>query len=277
MSDRKWKSLVCIDDSGTPGMEAPTKHLHKDRKTWVAIFFGENDIIFLNEGYLNILNVVKKRFGSEELHFTDIYSGKREWKKVSLEDRLFIFETFAEIFANLRFELIVQTFSPDNLKELPQLKEINSGLFDFTKPEDAALALLLARINIFCKDHPDDYKPLSRIVVDHGWKKAGHTMPVPRLKLAGGQIEFHNSKSFPPLQFADFAAFSLNRSQWVAAKEKKNELDIFMLRLFAKANFNYINITTMKIDPHQSTTKDYESVLEEDRLAKGLKPRPWEE
>ncbi len=276
MPDIEWKSLICIDDSGTPGTEAASKHLHKDRKTWVAIFFDEEDVAFLSKGYPSILNAVKDRFGSEELHFTDIYSGKREWKDVTLDDRMFIFKTFAEVFAIQQFELIVQTISPDHLSEHPQIKERSAGPFDYSKPDEAALAFLLARISRFCKDHQDDYEQPTRIVVDNGWKKAGYILPLPGFSQAGGQIEFQDSRSFPALQFADFAAFSLNRSQWIAAKDDKSDLDKHMLTLFSKANFNFVNIPKEEFDANGFSREDFERIHEKYREEKGLKPRPWE-
>jgi hypothetical protein len=276
MSLTKWKSLICIDDSGTPGCDAPSLHLHKNRKTWVAIFFNEDDISLLDQEFPIVLNAIKERFGEDELHFTDIYSGKREWKDVSLEDRMFIFETFCDIFAARQFELIVQTLSPDNISEHNLKEKQMEGPFDLSKPEEAALAFLLARINMFCREHQDEYPMPTRIVVDSGWKNSGYILPLHGFDQAGGQIEFQDSKKISGLQFADFVAFSLNRSQWISAKKEKSRLDITMLKLFEKADFNFINIPKMIVNSETFSIEDYGRFHEEDRVKKGLKPRPWE-
>lgn len=64
------------------------------------------------------LDGLRKSVGADEFHFTDIYSGKNQFKNVDLQVRLGLFEFMAYIFSVYKFPVIVQTFDPETLLNL---------------------------------------------------------------------------------------------------------------------------------------------------------------
>ena len=52
------------------------------------------------------------------------------------------------------------------------------------------------------------------------------------------KILYKSSKEEPPLQLADFTAFTLNRFNWLMMKEGLNEYDKEFLEIVSFANFN---------------------------------------
>ena len=102
---------VLIDDTGSPGLETPG--LHAQRKSWVAAIVPPQQTAEVMDQLPNALSFLQE-FGlnDSEFHFTDIWAGKGEFRKLDLQQRLGIFGFMANIFARYRFKVLVQTFAP---------------------------------------------------------------------------------------------------------------------------------------------------------------------
>ena len=83
---------VYIDDSGNPGADSPSVFLPESRKSWAAIIIPSSISDELKTGMSIFLRGVKEDFNADELHFTDIYSGRGVWKNVSVKKRIEIFD-----------------------------------------------------------------------------------------------------------------------------------------------------------------------------------------
>ena len=78
-----------------------------------------------------------------------------------------------------------------------------------------------------------------------------------------------------PLQMADFAAFVVNRSQWILAKDKMSKVDRSFIDIIGRIRLNLINLKSIEVDPEKWKSSDYDAHLETDRIQKGLSSRPW--
>ena len=67
---------IAIDDAGTPGTTSRSKNLHKDRKSWAAVIVPPDFAVEVDECLSIFIAGVRQDYGAEELHFTDIYSGR---------------------------------------------------------------------------------------------------------------------------------------------------------------------------------------------------------
>jgi len=103
---------VFIDDTGSPGLNTPG--LHTQRKSWVAVIVPPHqtaEVMDQVPGALSYLQTLGLK--DPEFHFTDIWAGKGEYRKLDLSQRLAIFHLMAHIFSTYGFQVLVQTFDPE--------------------------------------------------------------------------------------------------------------------------------------------------------------------
>src|SRR5207248_1122698 len=172
-------------------------------------------------------------------HFRDIYAGDKQFKGVDLQLRLAIFDFMAGIFSEYRFPIIVQTFDPVTLTDLRSrgLNQFPNRLdpFDFTKPEDTALFFLLIRLKWYMQKTETYPNITARVFIDEGYKNNGIAVRIPTFEsvFADGMVCFASSANLLPIQLADFAAFSLNRSQLIGGKAERGPLDNRLLEILS--------------------------------------------
>jgi hypothetical protein len=247
---------IFIDDTGSPGIKDAPENFHPERKTWVAIIVPPSQMAEVMEQMPGALDELKRHTGATEFHFTDIYSGRKQFKHVDFQLRLSFFRFMAEIFSIYKFPIFVQTFDPDTLEHLrarsdPKLPD-SIPHFDFTSCGDLALFFLLLQLKEYMQATPSFPKVKARVFIDEGFKKngTGLRMAVFDGVFADSQICFAQSSSIFPIQLADFAAFCLNRLQLIGGKQTRNLLDNELLKILSPVAFNYANIEkkTVAID-----------------------------
>jgi hypothetical protein len=230
---------IFIDDTGSPGLQ--TKRLHPERSSWIGVVISPHDMPEVLQQMPRATGFISEELGASEFHFTDIWSGRKEFKEVEWGVRFGIFQFMTEIFAQYKFPIYVQTFDPVTLEKVrTQLGERTDffeklKLFNFRKPKDAALffLLFLHLRNHIKKERVSD-KIKARVFVDEGFKPNGCTIQskIFENEFADGMICFASSKTIFPIQLADFAAFMLNKSQLLLEKENKTDRDIQLLQLW---------------------------------------------
>jgi hypothetical protein len=245
---------IFIDDTGSPGItDAPT-NFHPERKTWVAVIVPPSQIAEVMQQMPQALDELRQSVGADEFHFTDIYSGKKQFKNVDLQVRLGLFEFMAYIFSAYRFPVIVQTFDPETLADVWSRSggQLPDSLppFDFTQCEDLALFFLMLRLKWYMKETETYPNTKARVFIDEGFKNNGIIIRIPTFDdaFADGQICFAKSSSIYPIQLADFSAFSLNRVQLIGGRDQRSPLDTRLLAILSPVAFNYVNIEK-KITP----------------------------
>lgn len=271
------RSCVLIDDSGTPGQIAGSEYLDPDRKTWVAVLISQAQVREVCEQISGALEELALQTGANEFHFMEVYRGAGPFKSVTFDARLGIFAFMRHIFASYMFPVIVQTFDPDDLRELRARATIAEkvGPFDMSNPSDAALLFLLIRVKWFLQQHPDEFVMPSFVVLDEGFRQAERSIEIPNWDavLHNSSIYTASSASFFPIQLADYAAFCVARSQWLLSKEKRSRADDAFLQIIADIRINVVNIPEAIVDLSNWTPQEYGRLIEHDRERKGLTPK----
>ncbi len=243
---------VFIDDTGSPGLNTPG--LHSKRKSWVAVLVPPHQIIEVMDQLPKALLALKE-FGLKdpEFHFTDIWAGKGDYKKLTLQQRISIFEFMAHIFEIYRFQVLVQTFDPDNAAELLNHDSAadwpaNLGPLKLSSHEDLALIFVLSRIHMHLKSL-EGGNASACVIVDEGRLAHGSAIVLSGFEptFCAGVIFFANSRITKPLQLADFAAFAMNRSQLLRVKDPLGDLDKKFLKILSPIAECFINIDQIKI------------------------------
>jgi hypothetical protein len=165
-----------------------------------------------------------------EFHFTDIWGGKGQYQRTSLQQRLGIFRFMAHIFAKYRFQVLVQTFDPDSATDVRGRIDLppNIGPLRLSDHADLALVFVLIRVRTYLKSLGGD-NATACVVIDEGRLKSGKAIVISGLAptFRAGAILFASSRLVHPLQLADFAAFVMNRWQLLRVKDNLNDLDCY--------------------------------------------------
>ncbi|EKD87961.1 MAG: hypothetical protein ACD_35C00119G0002 [uncultured bacterium] len=239
---------IFIDDTGSPGLTDTPPNYLPGRKSWVAVIVPPHQIPEVLEQFNRALHTLKEATGATEFHFTDIYSGRKEFKSVDLQTRLKLFEFMAFIFSQYQFPIIVQTFDPVTLADIRRQSagQMPDRLpeFDFSREEDTALFFLLIRLKWFMEKTPEFPNVKAHVFIDEGYKKNGVGIKIPTFEtvFCDGLVCFAQSSGIVQIQLADFAAFALNRSQLIGGRDKRNSLDLRLLQILSQANLNFLNI-----------------------------------
>jgi hypothetical protein len=239
---------IFIDDTGSPGIHGAPDNYHPERKTWVAVIVPPSQTAEVMEQMPGAIEELQRSVGAGEFHFTEIYSGTKQFKGVDLQVRLSLFGFMAHIFSVYGFPVIVQTFDPETLADIRSRGkgQIPDSIpyFDFNNCGDLALFFLLLRLKWYMQETDTFGTVKARVFIDEGFKKNGTAMRIPIFEdvFSDSQICFAKSSSIYPIQLADFAAFSLNRTQLLCGREDRSPLDRKLLRILSPLAFNYVNI-----------------------------------
>jgi hypothetical protein len=260
------RTAIYIDDSGTPGMKSKSKYDATDRKTWVALILKPNERAEAEFQMQGCLKELSNTLKASEFHFTDIYSGEKEFSGIELRTRLNIFRTFAEIHRATQFPMLIQTFTSDDIMRNRIVIKGNPSKidnFDLKKTSDFALFFLLFRIKQHLKENNHIPLPID-IIIDEGRQKKNTFQKCELLKdfLFDQKLTYKSSKDEPLLQLIDFVAFSINKVRWILTNELKKDIDIEFLKICDRANFNILNIQRQEINLASYTVADYDRILQ---------------
>lgn len=256
---------VYIDDTGPGGKSASPETLPADRQTHVAVVFPAVPGVVLMEQMPGVLAKLHEIAGTTEFHFTDIYNGKGGYRKLKPETRLCLFDLFAQIVVDHQLTFIVQSLDSRNSanifdafgKGFEQLK----AAFDVTEGKDLSLLLLLLQI----RRHLDKTMPKetrAAIFVDEGWKSNGVGVLLPTFEqhFLHSAVLSARSVDIPGLQFADFGAFVLNRSQLLLGRSSLSKMDMRMIDVWQRIGPRFINIVGWPLEVHEAGDGKYRLV-----------------
>lgn len=240
---------VFMDDTGSPGLTTPG--LHSGRRSWVAVLVPPHQIVEVMDQFPQALTFLRELgLDDPEFHFTDIWAGKAEFARLDLPQRLAIFNFMVEIFATYDFRILVQTFDPDNAKDLWHRAEWpkNFGPLKFDDHKDLALIFALLRVRMHLQSLPGG-TATACVVVDEGRLASGKAIVLPGLAptFHAGAVLFANSRLVLPIQLADFAAFVMNRTQLLRVKDKLTDLDKSFLEIVSPISRSFVNIDVASI------------------------------
>jgi hypothetical protein len=242
---------VFIDDTGSPGLACGSEGPHPERKSWVAVVIPRTQLPQVWQQFPAALRELRTQLPVTELHFADIYMGRREFKHVPWDLRMSLFKFMAYLFATYRFSIIVQTLDPSLVPEWRAFLTFPESLrlFDFTDHSQLALFILLVRVKLFLTQSFSESERPARVFVDEGFKKQGRGLVIETLapEIADGLVCFGRSDAILPLQLADFAAFCMNRVQLLLFKPRLSHRDREFLEIASTFAENYQNLERIRV------------------------------
>ena len=275
-----------IDDAGTPGAKSKSPFLDESRKSWCAVIVPERVVDALGVAVELFLQGVKRDYGVDELHFGDVYGGRNDWEGVPVAERIEIFDLMTQAFVSFSLPVIYQTVSQSTYSDHPAFfSRVTAKAGEFWDVKSIPhFGLLLTCYQIakcfdyLNEEYPSDFPRPLPVYVDEGLAKAGAAVDLPNWghAIEGKRIVFQRSLDNPGLQLADFAAFSISRTQWIGAKQRKgtliNDADQHIISISGKLNL--FNLDKVAIDPGSFSREGYERFLRQDRALKGLTEYP---
>ncbi|CEN21462.1 DUF3800 domain-containing protein [Paraclostridium sordellii] len=223
--------FIYIDDSGSPGQPVANKFMEPDTTIWAAVILSLENKKYIDEKIEFIMKEIQQELQLSEFHFTEIYSGKNAFKNVDPKIRLEIFESFVQLYNDIRPYVVVTSAGKGTLKnsgfsDSYILKKENG--FNFSNPSDYALnALVLIIDEYFAENYKKDHIKLE-ITIDEGRQKANTKQMLNNFIGTCKELNYKSSANVYGLQFADFIAFSINRIQNNFSKNRSNFDNDFM-------------------------------------------------
>jgi hypothetical protein len=272
------RSIIAIDDTGSPGKSTRSRFLHPDRKTFVAMLFTPAQREAAEAELPECLEYVREFCPIQEFHFVELYNRTGNFRGLTDAHAKAILFAFCEIFSTYRPPVLVQTCDPDffrkngmSIRGAPKLDGLRVA-----DHKQFALLFLLMRCKWYLEKHPVEFPRPIDVVIDEGVYKAGHRQPTHVLKdiASDGVLTFTNSKTAPVLQLADFAAFALNRMQLLSVKGKdRTAFDNEVLEVFGRANINYVNIEKVSSTLEELDAEAYDYGLHTNHAINGALAR----
>jgi hypothetical protein len=275
-------SCVVIDETGSPGQSTGSKYLHSRRKSWAGVILSPAQFAIAAKELPPAIQKLKDICGGDEFHLTDIYRGHKSFKGVSIEQRLGAIAFLAHIFAENQYPIIFQTLDPVGENAFSNSKfQRKLGPVNLRKHDELALWMLLIQIQNYSSNQSNQVPAPIHVVLDESekWKDSrsidvSETVSHPSA-FAGQMIYSRNSNGFPLIQLADFAAFTINRQQWLMslAPEKITDFDVKFLHIVSRANLNSVNLPKVAINLNTWQPEEYDFMREVDDEQKGIPPR----
>ncbi|WP_152503419.1 hypothetical protein [Labrenzia sp. THAF82] len=233
------------------------------------------------------LDGVRRDFAAEELHFTEIWSGQGPWKSVMPGKRAEMMELMANLMKSFSLPIVHQTVSDSTLNDHPDIwRSLDSKRVGDWRLDDIShfgLLLLCSKTSKHLRTmkaaSPTDFNLPVPLYIDEGLMPAGGERELPNWSdvIEGPKANFRRSTELVGIQLADFAAFVINRVQWAAVKRQPGPtLEPAEELIFrAAAGLNILNLSIGTTSWEELGRESYEDLLADDRMAKGLPPRPY--
>lgn len=273
---------IYVDDSGNPGARSGSDFLPSSRKAWTAVIVPTTVASEVQEGMEIFLNAVRGEFGVNELHFTEIYSKKGLWKDVSAEERAKVIGIMSEMINAFDLPIVHQSVSDFTRTDHPKIaRPFQTVEWNTEDISHFGFLVLCSEVSVHLRELRDysskDFNLPFPLFADEGILKAGRSRALPNWGdvIDGPEVRFRNSADIAGLQLADFAAFIINRTQWIAATRSPGPLtpaEEVILR--ASGTLNILNLTPQVTPVEDFGRESYEKMLSADRVAKGLAARP---
>lgn len=166
-------TFVFLDDSGSSGQEQVNKFVNPNKKIWTGVILTFKEKQDIEKRIQKIINCINKEMNITELHFTEIYSGKREFKGINPDLRLKIVAQLVDIYNE--FQPYVASIAMDeNTLYKSGYKDISKKIegFSLDKPIDSSLFYLLILISEYIRINSDLYQLPVEMIIDEGRQKA---------------------------------------------------------------------------------------------------------
>ena len=175
------KPAIYIDDTGTP-QKSKSKYDCGNWESYVAVLLSPAERIEISKLILELKKIVNETIKVDEFHFTEIFSGTKQFKGVDLELRLEIFNSFIEIYRMYDCPIVIQSITDDDVirNKMEYVRGKKRDGFDFNNNSHLCLWLLLVRI--VNNDIIKEYNSPFEIFVDAGKQKPNSKQKIEQIK-----------------------------------------------------------------------------------------------
>ncbi|SAL19070.1 hypothetical protein AWB73_01128 [Caballeronia turbans] len=279
---RAGTSCVVIDETGNPGQSTGSKYLHPQRKSWAAVIFSPAQFATAAKELPLAIRKLTELCGGDEFHMTDIYRGHKSFKGVSAQKRLAAVAFLSHIFSEYQYPIFFQTLDPIGAKAFSDHQfQQKLGPIDLRKHDELALWMLLVHIQDYVSNRSNQIPAPVHVVLDESEKwKDSRSIAIREAvsnptAFAGQMIYSRDSKEFPLIQLADFAAFVINRQQWLVTlpRGKITDFDLAFLRIISDATLNVVNLRRATVNLDLWHPNEYDLMRAVDDEQKGITPR----
>lgn len=252
------KKYIYVDDSGSPNQKPTNKFIASGTKTWTATILSRREEKYINTSIKALKTKISKKISCSEFHFTDIYTGQKEFRGVDPSLRLELFKEFVDIYNTsspyvISYAVGETTLSNSGFSEKYTSLKINE--FRYSDQSDYALFLVLLHLDEYLlKEQEKDDLDIT-IIIDEGRRKAGTIQTFSGLFHQLKEVSYQSSSRLYGLQFADFLAFSINRIQLNFTKNRQVYDDEFM-KIIGKMKWNN-NLDGIFVPNIDILNKDY--------------------
>ena len=280
------KPGIYVDDSGNPGVDSGSMHLSETRKSWTAVIVPTSAAEELSFVMDTFVRGIADDYGADELHFTEIFSGRGIWKQVKMEGRIEIFRLMSALLSKrVPLPIVHVTTSQETLNDHPQFFEMYRAqpnqFWNLSVPHVGFLRMCIEVANYVREmreyGHPDFTNPLP-MIADEGLTVAGASIPLPSWEdvIEGPSVSFAKSQDVAGIQIADFAAFTISRTQWTVVQRKLGTPVSRSDEEFLSygTGLNIVNLPMVPVAKSNLSKEGYEFFLERDRMKKGLPRKP---
>lgn len=266
---------IYIDDSGSPGANIPNPYYPSSSKLYAAVIVKASEKRKIEQKLSEELDKLKKNYsGIKEFHAKYIYSGTKEFRYLTDEDRINIFDKMVHLYNEFRFPIICHAISEEAIVNAGYSGHaLNTEIdnFKLSKPEDLALMALIGDCDQYIMKNQNRYgrDSIPRVIVDEGRQKSGTKQYIKFSADKIREIEYADSANEILLQFADFFAFLINRCQNNFVKDQSKFDQVFM-EIVGGIKYNmkgdYIQIPYKKLK--QAEKEDYLEKMNEIKESK---------
>lgn len=265
--------LIAIDDTYGPENIPPTRYVTGSRRTSLGVAVPENEADEIRQFIRNGLTLIRDEAGiqAEEFHFTDIFNRQGPWEVIKDSSNIALIEIFVNLYNKNKWPVFIQTIDRRTLNDHGIKLVGKAGKINLENWAHLAFVFLLTKI----KDFILEINEPAVIYVDEGLYKAGSQLSDEYFKNWPTEVKCHFESSAiePIIQIADFLAFAINRSTYLATKPKKTEFDLEMLSLFGSIEINCKDISRVSASRNFSA-ESLDRFHDRDRKKKGLPKIP---
>ena len=241
---KKKNFILYIDDTGFNPKEKVSVVLQNEKATHVGIIVREELVPELEYIMDGLCSELKKKYNSDEFHFTYIYNHSRAFENIQIEETLDILDTFADIFDKYSLRIVANTInSLYSFKSANYVDEINGAIKSIGLPVNEKSQSFFFTYTK-AKQHTEQLTKrahISNIVCDEGLKKRGTKLTIPH---TGTKIIFEDSAKEKLLQLADYAAWFFTRSKNIIDKVQKtgklSNIDRAVMLIYEKLSPHYV-------------------------------------
>lgn len=260
------KFVLYMDDTGFNAHEKASETLQKEEGTFVGFLVSKEQEVWLDMLIGDLCDNLRKKYGTTEFHFTDLYFRKKPFENIQFDETIEILQTFAETLQLLELPIFVHSFINKD-DEIDQL--LSQGLDAVLeqmkiKPSGKARAMILAYMKAK-KSVESDGDIIEKIVCDEGLRKNGTNITIPT---DNRPIEFKSSKECKMLQFADFAAWIVTRAKNILDKISVNkeikDTDKRVLEVYEMLTGNFVGLKTFALNDENIGNFSYDKLFDDE-------------